>query len=977
MYNPKNEKDVLKLWDEKNAFERSVSERSEKSPYVFYDGPPFATGTPHYGHIVGSVMKDVVPRFWTMQGKRIERVWGWDCHGLPIENIVEKELGTKSKKDIEELGVEKFNEMCRSKVLGYVSEWEKTVYRLGRWVDMKHAYKTMDLNYMESVWWVFKQLWEKDLIYKGYKPMHVCPRCETTLSQQEVSEGYKDVKDLSVTGKFKIQNSKFKIGGDVFALAWTTTPWTLPGNVLIAVGEELEYALVSFEDATYIVAKELVDVNFEGKEFEVVGHVKGSELVGATYEPLFPYFADSENSFRVVAADFVEASEGTGLVHLAPAFGTDDYEVFKQENVPFIQHVKMDGTFVEEVTDFAGMHVKPIDDHMKTDIELVKWLAHNDKLFSKKKYEHSYPHCWRCDTPLINYAADSWFVAVEKIKDDALKLAKDVNWSPEHIKEGRFGRWLEGARDWSISRQRFWASVMPVWECEDKGTRNKEQGAAEKPVCDYVVVGSVDELEELSGVRVDDLHKHVVDKVTFDCTSCDGKMTRVPDVLDTWFDSGSMPYAQAHYPFEHKAKFEGSFPAEFIAEGQDQTRAWFYYLHVLSTALMQKPAYKHVIVNGIVLAEDGKKMSKKLQNYPDPNEMLEQYGADALRFYLMSSPVVAAENLVFSEEGVREVFNKVVNTLSNVLEFYNMFASESRKPQAASTHADRHVLDRWILARLAQTQQVVTREMKAYRLHEASRPMMDFIQDLSQWYVRRSRDRVKGSDETDKQAALVTLREVLYVFSKVCAPVTPFIAEQVYQVVQKDDDADSVHLTMWPQEASVDEKILDDMALVRKVVELAMSARKEVGIRVRQPLAKLTVSNKDLVVYSQLLQEELNVKEILVDTKLVMVKGVQHMREEGDLVLALDTEITEELKQEGIAREFVRAINGLRKTQGLTREHRIAVLYETHSDEVAHAVTKHQDMIQQLTLADSFERGKAKEKFSVDGEEFGVKVKEA
>lgn len=975
MYTPKNEEGVLKLWEEKRVFKRSIQERPEDQPYVFYDGPPFATGLPHYGHIVGSVMKDVVPRFWTMQGKRVERVWGWDCHGLPIENIVEKELGTQSKQDVEKFGVEKFNELCRTKVLSYVAEWEKVVYRLGRWVDMKHAYRTMDLGYMESVWWVFKQLWDKGLIYKGYKPMHICPRCETTLSQQEVSEGYKEIKDLSVTARFKLVSGAPEGVGDVYALAWTTTPWTLPGNVLLAVGEKMQYALVLFEGDTYIVAKELVMANFDGKAFEVVGHVMGANLVGATYEPLFPYFADAKDSFRIVAADFVEDQEGTGIVHLAPAFGTDDYEVFKKEGVPFIQHVKMDGTFTEDVTDFAGMHVKPSDDHMKTDVEIVKWLAHHGRLFSKQKYEHSYPHCWRCDTPLINYAANSWFVAVENVKSKALELAKDVHWSPEHIKEGRFGNWLEGARDWSISRQRFWASVMPVWECESGK-------------CEYVVVGSVDELEKHSGERVDDLHKHVVDEITFPCGDCGGKMSRIPDVLDTWFDSGSMPYAQVHYPFENKAKFEESFPAEFIAEGQDQTRAWFYYLHVLATAIMEKPAYQHVIVNGIVLAEDGKKMSKKLKNYPDPNKVLEQYGADALRFYLMSSPVVAAQNLNFAEEGVREVFSKVVNTLWNVLEFYTMFAAG----EEASVESD-HVLDIWILSRLAQTNEIVTREMKAYRLHEASRPLMEFIQDLSQRYVRCSRDRMKGNDAQDKAAALATMRQVLHELSLLLAPVTPFIAEQVYQETKPADGADSVHLAMWPDAGFSNPEILEDMETIQEIWTVGHSLRKKAQIRTRQPLESVIAvgmfssSKEHIEQYQDITAKELNIKEVKLDVLSGSKEQMDHLRsqasshiligEDSRSIVALNTEISDELRAEGVAREFVRAINGLRKKIGLTREDRVSVVYDTPSKIIADALVKHQDMIQAQTLADSFEQGSAEEPFSVDGEEFKLTITKA
>lgn len=952
MYNAnKQEQDVLDFWKKDGTFEKSVNERSTDNPYVFYDGPPFATGLPHYGHLVASVMKDAVPRYHTMRGKRVERVWGWDCHGLPIENIVEKELGTKSKQEIEDMGVDVFNELCRSKVDGYVEEWKKTIHRFGRWVDMDNAYSTMDLSYMESVWWVFKQLWEKDLIYKGYKPMHICPRCETTLSQQEVSEGYKDVKDMSVTAQFRVTSGAFKntyTDGELYILAWTTTPWTLPGNVLLAVGGSLEYSVLRLEGSYFIVAKDLLMANFEGKAFEVVDTCVGADLIGYTYEALFPYFADSENSFRVIAADFVTTDSGTGIVHLAPAFGTDDYEVFKLEQVPFIQHIGMDGRFINAVTDFAGMHVKPAEDHMATDIEIVKWLAHHGKLFSKEKYEHSYPHCWRCDTPLLNYATSSWFVKVTDLKSRTLEHATAVQWSPEHIKEGRFGQWLEGARDWSISRQRFWATPIPLWESEDG---------------DVICIGSAAELEELSAETVTDLHKHKIDHLTI---KKDGKVyRRNPDVLDTWFDSGSMPYAQMHYPFEHKEMFEGGFPAEFIAEGQDQTRAWFYYLHVLGTAIMDSHAFKHVIVNGIVLAEDGKKMSKKLKNYPDPNTMLEQYGADAMRYYLLSSPVVAAENLAFSEKGLREVFSKVVNTLWNVYEFYGMFSHEA---QDTYDGASTNVLDKWILARLFELHRDVTAGMESYKLHEASRPIMDFILDLSQWYVRRSRDRFKGDDEVDKQAGLVTLRYVLAELSKLMAPFTPFIAEQIWQGVTGNQS--SVHLELWSNTAGKENtEVLTSMQLARDIVELGMSARKESGLKVRQPLATVAIARVTLSdAYFGLIADELNIHTVQVVDDIATLAGAWVVREESHMHVAICTDLTDELVTEAILRELVRAINQIRKEKGYTREHRITVAYATESDLIQSVFATYHDELVNSVLADEIFVGEGDTQVDLNGE---------
>jgi isoleucyl-tRNA synthetase len=684
---PKLEEEVLKYWQDNHIFQKSIDSRSKDKEYVFYDGPPFATGLPHYGHIVASVIKDVVPRYWTMHGYRVPRVWGWDCHGLPIENIVEKELGFKHKKDIKEYGIAKFNEMCRQQVMTYAAEWEKIIPRIGRWADMQHAYRTMDKPFMESVWWVFKSIYDKGLVYEDYRSMHICPRCETTLSQQEVSEGYKDVKDISVTVKFELIDEP-----GTYLLAWTTTPWTLPGNVAIAVGSDVDYVKVKDDDALYYLAKAALEKNSPHfKNPVVVADTKGSELVGKSYKPLFDYYSNDqhlknrENGWKVYAADFVTADSGTGIAHEAPAFGAEDWELAKQVHLPFVQHVNFDGTMKAEVVAFAGMEVKPRSDDDKvrlgTDIAVLKYLQDHNLFFSKENLTHSYPHCWRCDTPLLNYATSSWFVNITKIKDNLLHNAKNVSWSPEHIKEGRFGKWLEGARDWSISRQRFWASVIPLWVCEKCKTKR--------------VFGSASELEEASGKKIDDLHKHIVDEVTVPC-SCGGVMHRIPDVLDTWFDSGSMPYGERHYPFEDKEQFDAVFPAQFIAEGLDQTRAWFYYLHVLAGALFEKNAFQNVIVNGIVLAEDGKKMSKKLKNYPDPMEVVNKYGADALRLYLMSSPVVQAENLAFSEKGVDEWLKKVIMRLENVHSFYELYKGELAHDAVSTSE---NVLDVWILAR--------------------------------------------------------------------------------------------------------------------------------------------------------------------------------------------------------------------------------------------------------------------------------------
>lgn len=897
----RREEETLAFWKDNDIFRKSVEREAPNGEYVFYDGPPFATGLPHYGHIVASVIKDAVPRFWTMRGYSVPRVWGWDCHGLPIENIVEKELGFKHKKDILGYGIDKFNETCRARVLTYAEEWEKIIPRIGRWADMEHAYRTMDKPFMESVWWVFKQVYDKGLVYEDYRSMHICPRCETTLSQQEVSEGYKDVKDIAVTLKFKVKNpEKIGLNGDVYILAWTTTPWTLPGNVALAVGEKIEYVAWSqkIPDGpieTYIVAGPAFNrMGIQAATINIL--LTGKDLVGLEYEPPFDYYINDttlknrENGWKVYAADFITTDAGTGIAHEAPAFGADDWELSKRENLPFVQHVNMDGTMKPEVKDFAGMEVKPRseDDKVRlgTDIAVLKYLQEKGLFFSKENVTHSYPHCWRCDTPLLNYATSSWFVSVTKIKENLLKNAEAVTWSPEHIKEGRFGKWLEGARDWSISRQRFWASVIPVWRCE----------ACKK----QRVFGSAAELEAASGKKIDDLHKHIVDMITVPC-KCGSTMGRIPDVLDTWFDSGSMPYGEKHYPFENKERFEATFPAQFIAEGLDQTRAWFYYLHVLGGALFQKNTFQNVIVNGIVLAEDGKKMAKKLQNYPDPMDVVEKYGADALRLYLLSSPVMQAENLSFSESGVDEVAKKNIGRLGNVLAFYKLYENGTARDWKSE-----HILDKWILARLAALIGESADGYERYELDRATRPLALFIDDLSVWYIRRSRDRFK-EEGAGKTAALATLRYVLHGLSKVIAPSMPFFAEHLFQAVREEEDEESVHLAMWPETPAFSfepAEVLTKMFLTRLIVSQALEAREQAKIKVRQPLGSLQLpaaSFQELgEEYHALIRDEVNVKTIEVGT-----------------ALSLDTNITPELQEEGLVRDTIREIQAYRKTQNL------------------------------------------------------------
>ncbi len=955
------EGEVLSFWEKSSTFEKSVTKDASQGDYVFYDGPPFATGTPHYGHLVSSIMKDVVPRYYTMNGYRVERRWGWDCHGLPIENIVEKELGTKQKKDIEDMGVGKFNELCRSKVFTYADEWEKVISRLGRWVDMKNPYRTMDLNFMESIWWVFKTLWDKDLIYKDYRSMHICPRCETTLSQSEVTEGYRDIKDLSVTAKFELSDEP-----GTYILAWTTTPWTLIGNVALAVGAEIEYVKIISDGANYILAKERLADIFKDKQYEIVSSIKGVDLVGRAYRPLFNYYASDEklenhaNGWKVYAADFVTTEDGTGVVHIAPAFGEDDMKLGRDNKLPFIQHVGLDGHFAPEVSDFPNLHVKPLGDHTSTDIEIIKYLAGKGFLFHKEKYEHSYPHCWRCDTPLINYATSSWFVSVTKIKEQLLESAKNIHWFPEHMKEGRFGNWLEGARDWSISRQRFWASAIPIWEC-NCGERK--------------VVGSVAELEKLSGVSgVSDIHKDKVDIITFACEKCQGEMKRIPDVLDCWFESGSMPYAQVHYPFENKEKLENSFPAQYIAEGVDQTRAWFYYLHVISGGVRASHAFENVIANGIVLAEDGKKMSKRLQNYPDPSLVMEKHGADALRMQLLSSPVMSAENLNFSEKGTEESLRKNVMLLMNVYKFYELYATDnpvvavSEEKLKQAVLASENVLDKWILAKFDLLLVNIVSGMTSYNLTKATRPVTEFIDEFSTWYLRRSRDRFKSEDEADKEKALLTTKFILLELSKAIAPFMPFVAENLWQKLSaydfKSEDF-SVHLETWPQALGIQgTEVLENMLLVRRIVEVGLAKRDEAGIKIRQMLNKATVNGSAVLAdtYQNLITDELNIKS------LEFVTGSENLEVE------LDTEITPELKMEGLKRELIRFINMSRKEAGLSLGDMVAVNIVSQSAEISETISKlgidisKETLSTSLTLVTSLPETNHAKEIKIDGE---------
>ena len=883
---PEQEEKVLAFWKKNDIFKKSITNREGAPDYVFYDGPPFATGLPHFGHFVPSTIKDIIPRYQTMKGKKVERRFGWDCHGLPVENLIEKELGLNSKTDIEKYGVAKFNEACRASVLRYVNEWRQTITRLGRWVDFDHDYKTMEPDYMESIWWVMKRLWEKGLLYEGHYILPYCPRCSTVLSNHELNlGGYKDVHDPAITIKFKmkgvVSGSEAEkalasvpggvagtANGKTFLLAWTTTPWTLPSNLGLTLGPDVEYVMVADGEERYILAEERLSAYYKDTAAcKVVWKKKGAELRGITYEPLFPYFAHlaknedgSPGAFRTFLGDFVTTSDGTGIVHTAPGFGEDDNKVFKGSGVPNVCPVDAECKFTAEVPDYRGRFVKECDK------DIMDRLKAEGKLVKREQILHSYPHCWRCSSPLIYRAVGSWFVSVEKVKGSMLKANSSITWQPEHIKEGRFGKWLEGARDWAISRNRYWGNPLPIWKCPDCG----------KTVC----VGSREELKDLSGTYPEDLHKHFVDKITIPC-ACGSTMKRVPEVLDCWFESGSMPYAQQHYPFENKEYFESHFPANFISEGLDQTRGWFYTLTVLAAALFDRPAFEACIVNGLVLATDGKKMSKSLRNYTDPNKVVDEFGADALRLFLMHSAVVKADDLKYSDEGVRDVLKGILIPLWNSYSFYVTYANIDRiEPPLSGSRtaltAAANPLDRWILSITEKMVKDVTEALDAYDLSRAIDPIVSFIDQLNNWYIRRSRRRFwKSENDGDKAQAYDTLYRALKKFALVAAPVVPFITDSIWQNLRTPGDAESVHLADYPvyDESLRDLPLEFMMETVQKAVSMGRSLRYQFNLKTRQPLkaVELVTRNpeekKVLLEMEESIREELNVKEVIFHEK--------------------------------------------------------------------------------------------------------------
>lgn len=856
------EHSVLELWDKLDVFKESIRKRESqgKAAYVFYDGPPFATGLPHYGHIVASTLKDVVPRYWTMRGKVVNRRFGWDTHGLPIEMETEKKLGLSGPTEIRAFGVDKFNEECRSGVLRYTKEWRQVIRRLGRFVDFDNDYKTMDLNFMESVWWAFGELWKKDLIYQGFRVMPFSWRLSTPLSNFEANLDYRDVQDPAVTLSFPIKGET-----DSSFLVWTTTPWTLPANVAIAVGPTIDYVKVLSNGHHYYVAKARQEATF-GADAQVVAEIKGTELIGKSYEPLFPYFSENPRSFVVLGSEHVTTEDGTGAVHMAPAYGVEDFDLCQKANIPAIDPVDEEGKFTSLVPDFVGLNIKVADS------QIIRYLKQLGLVFKQDTIQHSYPFCWRSGTPLIYKAVPVWLVKVTEIKERMVKHNATIHWVPDSVGEKRFGNWLKDAQDWSISRNRFWGTPIPIWVC----------GSCDERRC----ISSVAELEKESGATLQDIHSHFIDDLEIKCGSCSEPMQRIKEVFDCWFDTGCMPYAQEHYPFENKDAFAKGFPAEFIAEGMDQTRGWFYTLLVLSSALFDSPPFRNVIVNGLVLAEDGSKMSKSKQNYPDPTKVLEAYGADALRAYLINSPVVRGEPLVFSEAGVKEVVRSVILPMHHAWSFFVQYANidniDAEVLLNKGLDSERSETDRWIISKLNSLTAQVNEHMEGYYLFKVIPLMVEFIDDLTNWYIRLSRRRFwRSADDiegrADKNAAYTTLYEVLVTFAKILAPVLPFITENLYQslVVQPGlnaEDEASIHLCDYPiaEQSQIDAELESSIALTRQVVSMGRALRESHSLRTRQPLASLTIvtheldAQKAILQHEKLLCAELNVKKVIV-----------------------------------------------------------------------------------------------------------------
>jgi len=1005
---PALEHEMLKFWDETKTFEKSMAASAESKPFSFYDGPPFATGLPHYGHLLAGVLKDIVPRYWTMQGHTVKRRFGWDCHGVPVEFEINKSMKIESRKQVLEMGVDKYNAACRSIVQRYSTEWKSTVKRVGRWVDMENAYFTMNVDFMQSVWWVFQELYKKGLIYEGYKVVPYSIGVSTPLSNFEANLNYKQVQDPAITVSFPVHGK-----ANVSLLAWTTTPWTLPSNLALAVGRDIDYVQVR-ELATgreFVLAEALLAKTFKdpAKDLEIVAKLKGADLIGWTYEPLFGFFAakKSESAFRVIHSDHVTTESGTGIVHMAPAFGEEDYTACQKEGLPIVCPVDDDGMFTAEVPAYQGKRVKDADK------EIIGDIKKSGRLIKHETYEHSYPYCYRSDTPLIYRAVSSWFVAVEKIKPQLIEANKTTNWVPDHLRDGRFGNWLENARDWAISRNRFWGTPLPIW-------KNAEG--------EVICVGSAAELEKLSGRKITDLHLEFIQDITLPSPTGKSPLKLIGDVLDCWFESGSMPYAQWGHPFTNAADFEKNFPADFIAEGLDQTRGWFYTLMVIGTALFGRAPFRNVIVNGLILAEDGKKMSKSLRNYPDPNQILEQHGADALRLMLIDSPVVKAQELRFSEKAVHDIVRRILLRWWNSYSFFVNYANTDDFRPRGDAHKSPNILDQWLRSRLHSLIENTQKEMAAYRLYNVVPGLLQFIEDLTNTYIRFNRSHFwqEGMPE-DKRLAYETLYETLMTLSKIMAPFAPFLAEVTYQNLARvaPSRKESVHLERFPEyNAAFKRPELEEaVRAMEALVMMGRNQREKISVRAKIPLNTMRVIHRDPKVlenikkFESYFADELNIRSVQYDSNedafvqisakanfpvlgkrlgakmkavagkiqalgledLLRLERGEALTIEGESITSAEVEIRRAIKgenanlsvhqlvsieidptvtpeqiQEGLAREVLRKIQQARKNADFQLDDRIRLELSCSTEELTAAVRAHQDMICKESLAREF-----------------------
>ncbi len=1000
----KQEESTLEFWDKQQIFKKSMD--STKKTYSFYDGPPFATGLPHYGHLLAGVLKDVVPRYWTMKGYNVPRRFGWDCHGLPVEYEINKAHNIHSRKDVLALGVDKYNNLCRSVVQKYSTEWKTSVRRVGRWVDMEKPYFTMDLEFMQSVWWVFKQLFDQGLIYEGYKVVPYSVGISTSLSNFEANLNYKIVQDPAVTVTFPLRSGPWS-GASV--LAWTTTPWTLPSNLALAVGESIDYVVVEVEGKRFITAEARATAYW--KEPSIVSRIKGADLVGSQYDELFPFFSGlrAKTAFRIIHSDHVTTESGTGVVHMAPAFGEEDYVACAKNGIPLVNPVDDDGMFTAEVPPYAGKRVK------EADKDIIADLKKSGRLFKQETIDHSYPFCYRSDTPLIYRAISSWFVAVEKVKERLVKNNKDTNWVPDHLRDGRFGNWLENARDWSISRNRFWGTPLPIW-------RNKEG--------EVMCIGSAEELTRLSGVAVSDLHIEFVDKIEIPSPTGKSPLKRIDGVLDCWFESGSMPYAQYGYPVTNKEAFSKAFPADFIAEGLDQTRGWFYTLSVIGTILFDKAPFKNVIVNGLVLAEDGRKMSKSLKNYPDPMKVLEEHGADALRLYLIDSPVVKAQEIKFAEKGVYDVVRKILLRWWNSYSFFVNYANIDGFTPRGDAKNSPNILDQWVLSRLNGLIENTRREMDAYRLYNVVPGLLQFIEDLTNTYIRFNRSHFWEQGTLDKNEnkrfAYETLFEVLTTLSRLMAPFAPFMSETTYRNLAQvlPGAKESVHLESFPEaDLSLLRPELEEAVMAMDaLVTLGRNHREKIGVKAKIPLRTMKIIHRNPRVLETLKKfepyfvDELNFQSVAYDPaednyvavsakanfpvlgkrlgpKMKAVGGaiaqlrledilrlergetldvagepitladveIRRAAREGSENLAVhhivsievDPTVTAEQEQEGLAREVMRKVQMARKAADFQMDDRIS-LEIACGTEIRAAIECHKDMLLAETLTAEF-----------------------